>query len=49
MFKATQEASVYERKLNREKANFFLTDLKEKGMIINENPDMTSLKRESRH
>jgi tripartite ATP-independent transporter DctP family solute receptor len=44
MFKATQEASVYERKLNREKANFFLTDLKEKGMIINENPDMTSFK-----
>ncbi len=44
LFSATKEASVYERKLNREKADFFLADLKKKGMIINENPDMSSFK-----
>lgn len=44
LFLATKEASIYERKLNREKVDFFLTDLKAKGMIINENPDMDSFK-----
>jgi len=44
LFSATKEASIYERKLNREKANFFIEDLKKKGMIINENPDMESFK-----
>jgi len=43
-FKATAEASIYERKLNRDKADFFLADLKKKGMIINEHPDMASFK-----
>jgi len=44
LYKATARASIYERKLNRDKANFFLDDLKKKGMIVNENPDMDSFK-----
>ncbi len=44
LFKATRDASIYERKLNRDKANFFLIDLKKQGMIIDEHPDMTSFK-----
>ncbi|MBE0490785.1 MAG: TRAP transporter substrate-binding protein [Sulfurospirillum sp.] len=44
VFEATKEAANYERKLNREKANFFLEDLRAKGMIINENPNMDSFK-----
>ncbi|MCF6173211.1 MAG: DctP family TRAP transporter solute-binding subunit [Campylobacteraceae bacterium] len=44
LFKATKEASIYERKLNRDKATFFLNDLKKQGMIIEEHPDMSSFK-----
>jgi len=44
MYSASKRASIYERKLNRDKADFFLADLKKKGMIINENPDMDSFK-----
>jgi len=44
LYSASKEASIYERKLNRERASFFLADLKKKGMIINENPDMSSFK-----
>ena len=44
LFKATKEASIYERKLNRSKANFFLNDLKKQGMIIDEHPDLASFK-----
>ncbi len=44
LFKATKEASVYERKLNREKASFFLADLKKQGMIIDEHPNLASFK-----
>jgi len=44
LFKATKEASIYERKLNRQKANFFLSDLKKHGMIIDEHPDLASFK-----
>lgn len=44
LFSATKKASIYERGLNRKKADFFLADLKKKGMIINENPDMDSFK-----
>jgi tripartite ATP-independent transporter DctP family solute receptor len=44
LFKATREASVYERKLNRDKANFFLDDLKKHGMVIDEKPDLASFK-----
>ncbi len=44
LFEATKEASLYERKLNRDKANFFLKSLKEKGMIIDEHPDLNSFK-----
>ena len=45
LFKATKEASIYERKLNRDKAAFFLADLKKQGMIIDEHPDMASFKK----
>jgi tripartite ATP-independent transporter DctP family solute receptor len=44
LFEATKEASLYERKLNRDKANFFLKDLKKHGMIIDEHPDLASFK-----
>ncbi len=44
LFKATKEASIYERKLNRNKAKFFLSELKKKGMIIDEHPDTASFK-----
>ncbi len=44
LFKATKEASIYERKLNREKVNFFLSDLKKHGMIIDAHPDLNSFK-----
>jgi len=44
IYTASKRASIYERKLNRDKADFFLADLKKKGMIINENPDMASFK-----
>ncbi|MDX1808634.1 MAG: TRAP transporter substrate-binding protein [Sulfurospirillaceae bacterium] len=43
-FEATKEASLYERKLNREKASFFLADLKKNGMIVDEHPDLQSFK-----
>ena len=44
LFKATKEASIYERHLNRTKAAFFLAQLKKKGMIIDEHPDIASFK-----
>ncbi|NPA74420.1 MAG: TRAP transporter substrate-binding protein [Epsilonproteobacteria bacterium] len=44
LFEATKEASIYERKLNRDKAKFFLEDLKKHGMIIDEHPDLNSFK-----
>ena len=44
LFKATKEASIYERKLNRNKAKFFLSELKKKGMIIDKHPDIASFK-----
>lgn len=44
LFKATKEASIYERNLNRQKADFFLKDLKKHGMIIDEHPDLASFK-----
>lgn len=44
LYSASKRASIYERKLNRDKANFFLADLRAKGMIINEHPDMESFK-----
>ncbi len=44
LFDATRKASIYERKLNREKADFFLAGLEKEGMIINKNPDMNSFK-----
>ncbi|WP_331774975.1 TRAP transporter substrate-binding protein [Sulfurospirillum sp. 1612] len=43
-FEATKEASIYERKLNRDKANYFLADLKKNGMIVDEHPDLASFK-----
>ncbi len=45
MFKATREASIYQRKLNREKVAWFLQELKKKGMIIDEHPDIDSFKK----
>ncbi len=44
LYKATKEASLYERKLNRKKAKFFLKDLRKHGMIIDEHPNMASFK-----
>ncbi len=44
LFDATKKASIYERKLNRDKANYFLADLKKQGMIIDEHPDMSSFR-----
>jgi len=44
LYKATKEASIYERKLNRDKAKYFLNDLKKNGMIIDEHPDLNSFK-----
>ena len=44
LFEATKEASEYERSLNRKKANFFLEELKKKGMVIDEHPDLSSFK-----
>ncbi len=48
LFKATKEASVYERKLNREKASFFLAYLKKQGMIIDEHPNLASFKEKAK-
>ncbi len=45
LYKATAEASIYERKLNREKVSWFLKELKKKGMIVEEHPDIDSFKR----
>ncbi len=45
LFEATKEASIYERKLNRDKAKFFLNDLKKHGMIIDEHPNLASFKK----
>ncbi|AEA33130.1 TRAP transporter substrate-binding protein [Hippea maritima] len=45
MFEATKEASIYERNLNREKAAFFLDELKKHGMIVDEHPDIESFKK----
>ncbi len=44
LFEATKEASIYERKLNREKVSWFLQQLKKKGMIVDEHPDIASFK-----
>ncbi|WP_025270685.1 TRAP transporter substrate-binding protein [Hippea sp. KM1] len=44
LFKATKEASIYERNLNRQKVAFFLKELKKHGMVIDEHPDIESFK-----
>ena len=44
LYKATKEASIYERNLNRKQVAFFLKELKKKGMIIDEHPDIASFK-----
>ncbi len=44
MYEATKEASIYERNLNRNQVKFFLKELKKKGMIIDEHPDIASFK-----
>ncbi len=44
MFDATKEASIYERNLNRKQATFFLKELKKKGMIIDEHPNIASFR-----
>ncbi len=45
LFEAAKEASIYERKLNRKQVAFFLSQLKKKGMIIDEHPDIKSFKK----
>ncbi len=45
LYSATKDASVYERGLNRNKAKFFLKDLRKHGMIIDEHPDLASFKK----
>jgi len=44
LYQATKEASIYERNLNRKQVAFFLKQLKKKGMIIDEHPDIASFK-----
>ena len=44
LYKAAKEASIYERNLNRKQVAFFLKELKKKGMIIDEHPDIASFK-----
>ena len=41
---AMHDAAVFQRKVNREKEAEYLAKLKEKGMIINENPDVGSFR-----
>jgi tripartite ATP-independent transporter DctP family solute receptor len=45
LFDATKEASIYERELNRKQVAFFLSELKKKGMVIDEKPDVESFKK----
>ncbi len=44
LYEATKEASIYERQLNRKQVKFFLQQLKKKGMIVDEHPDIPSFK-----
>ncbi len=44
LYEATKEASIYERQLNRKQVKFFLEQLKKKGMIVDEHPDIPSFK-----
>ncbi len=44
LYQAAKEASIYERNLNRKQVAFFLKQLKKKGMIIDEHPDIASFK-----
>ncbi len=44
LYEATKEASIYERNLNRKQVAFFLKELRKKGMIIDEHPDIASFK-----
>ncbi len=44
LYQAAKEASIYERNLNRKQVAFFLKQLKKKGMIIDEYPDVASFK-----
>ncbi len=44
LYRATREASIYERQLNRKQVKFFLEQLKKKGMIVDEHPDIPSFK-----
>jgi TRAP-type C4-dicarboxylate transport system substrate-binding protein len=41
---AMRDAAIYQRKVNREKEAEYLATLKEKGMIIDEHPDMNSFR-----
>jgi len=45
LYSAAKDASIYERKLNRDKVKFFLSELKKHGMIIDEHPDIASFKK----
>ena len=45
LFEAAKDASIYERGLNRKQVAFFLDELKKKGMIIDEHPDVQSFKK----
>ncbi len=45
LFKAAKEASIYERGLNRKQVAFFLSELKKKGMVIDEHPNIASFKK----
>lgn len=45
-YAASKQASIYERQLNREKADFFLSDLKKEGMTVQEHPDLESFKKQ---
>ena len=42
--KAMRDAAIYQRKVNREKEAQYLATLKEKGMIVDENPDTQSFR-----
>ncbi len=44
LYSAAKDASIYERKLNRDKVKFFLSELKKHGMIIDMHPDINSFK-----
>ncbi len=45
LYSAAKSASIYERKLNRSKVKFFLSELKKHGMIIDMHPDIASFKK----